>query len=77
MDNFNSWNDIYEYFSFKKYYVANLEIDSFLGSTKRYAVVHTKTGEKTNSGREIYEDNKLYYLRSNSGSYKLVDNPYN
>ena len=72
-----TWNELQEIYPTNDYYVANLEVDSFSsGTTKRYAVVHKKTGEKSKSGRTLYESEMIYYLSDGKGRYRKSDNPY-
>lgn len=78
-----TYNELLEKYPYQKYYVADLQIDSISsGGTRSYAVVHTKTGEKTKSGADIYDKNHLYFQKwvrateTEKAKYKLVDNPY-
>lgn len=71
------WNGLQEIYPYSTHYVANLEVDNFLnGKTHRYAVVHEKSGEKTSSGRTVYEANQIYYKRNSNGFYEKTESPY-
>lgn len=67
-------NEVFEKYPSKDYYVGRREVDSFniagKNSSRVELTVYKKTGEKTKSGRDIYEDKTIKFEQQGNGKFK-------